>query len=208
MQKHYDFLLLGGGPASVSAAETLRAEGAKGSILMISEDVYAPYGHTYLSKQFLFGAMPKEKLLIHPEAYYREQAIDVMLRRPCSRCRCAEPAGAYGSRRRHTLRQVANCYRDGANSPDHPGFHASGHLLPAYSDGCRGAEASCQERQARCRPRRQLPRCRDRHIARPDGRSCGADRGKGALALTTCLSRIVRLLQSLLRGARNRTSRE
>jgi pyruvate/2-oxoglutarate dehydrogenase complex dihydrolipoamide dehydrogenase (E3) component len=28
MQKHFDFLLLGGGPASVSAAETLRAEGA------------------------------------------------------------------------------------------------------------------------------------------------------------------------------------
>ena len=79
MQKHFDFLLLGGGPASVSAAETLRAEGAKGSILLVSDQVYAPYGHTYLSKQFLFGALPKEKLLIHSEAYYREQAIDIML---------------------------------------------------------------------------------------------------------------------------------
>ena len=79
MQKHFDFLLLGGGPASVSAAETLRAEGAKGSILLVSNEVYAPYGHTYLSKQFLFGALPKEKLLIHNEAYYQEQAIDVIL---------------------------------------------------------------------------------------------------------------------------------
>ena len=79
MQKHFDFLLLGGGPASVSAAETLRAEGAKGSILLVSNEVSAPYGHTYLSKQFLFGALPKEKLLIHSEAYYREQAIELML---------------------------------------------------------------------------------------------------------------------------------
>ena len=63
MHKHFDFLLLGGGPASVSAAETLRTEGAKGSILLVSEDVCAPYGHTYLSKQFLMGALPKEKLL-------------------------------------------------------------------------------------------------------------------------------------------------
>ena len=79
MQEHFDFLLLGGGPASVSAAETLRAEGAKGSILLVSDQGNAPYGHTYLSKQFLFGALPKEKLLIHSEAYYQEQAIDIML---------------------------------------------------------------------------------------------------------------------------------
>lgn len=79
MQQHFDFLLLGGGPASVSAAETLRAEGANGSILLVSNEVCAPYGHTYLSKQFLFGAQPKEKLLIHSEAYYREQAIEMML---------------------------------------------------------------------------------------------------------------------------------
>ena len=79
MQTHFDFLLLGGGPASVSAAERLRAEGARGSILLISDEVCMSYGRTYLSKQFLMGALPKEKLLIHSDAYYREQAIDIML---------------------------------------------------------------------------------------------------------------------------------
>ncbi|MGO9674704.1 MAG: FAD-dependent oxidoreductase [Methylocella sp.] len=79
MQKHYDFVLLGGGPASVSAAETLRAENARGGILLISGENCAPYGHSYLSKQFLMGALPKEKLLIHSESYYRQQAIDIML---------------------------------------------------------------------------------------------------------------------------------
>jgi NADPH-dependent 2,4-dienoyl-CoA reductase/sulfur reductase-like enzyme len=79
MERTFDFVLLGGGPASVSAAETLRTEGAKGSILMISGEDWGPYGHSSLSKQFLLGVQPKEKLRIHSEAYYREQAIDLML---------------------------------------------------------------------------------------------------------------------------------
>lgn len=78
MQRHVDFVLLGGGPASVSAAETLRAEGAGGSILIVMEEEGFPYGHTYLSKQFLLDAQPKEKLPIHGEAYYREHAIELM----------------------------------------------------------------------------------------------------------------------------------
>jgi NADPH-dependent 2,4-dienoyl-CoA reductase/sulfur reductase-like enzyme len=66
------------GPASVSAAETLRAEGAKGSILLVSEEDCVPYGHSHLSKRFLLGAQPKERLLIHSEAYYRDHAIELM----------------------------------------------------------------------------------------------------------------------------------
>ena len=79
MERIFDFVLLGGGPASVSAAETLRTESAKGSILMISGEDWGPYGHSSLSKQFLLGVQPKEKLRIHSEAYYRERAIDLML---------------------------------------------------------------------------------------------------------------------------------
>jgi NADPH-dependent 2,4-dienoyl-CoA reductase/sulfur reductase-like enzyme/predicted acylesterase/phospholipase RssA len=78
-QKHFDFVLLGNGPASVSAADTLRAEGAKGSILLISEEDYPPYERTYLSKQFLLGTQLKERVLIHSEAHYRENAIELML---------------------------------------------------------------------------------------------------------------------------------
>src|SRR5271165_3505694 len=78
MSKHFDFVLLGGGPAGVSAAETLRAEGAIGSILLVSGETGRPYEHTFLPKQLLLGALPKEKLMIHDAAYYGAQAIDTM----------------------------------------------------------------------------------------------------------------------------------
>ena len=40
-----DFLLLGGGLASVTAAETLRAEGAEGSIVILSADEASSLPH-------------------------------------------------------------------------------------------------------------------------------------------------------------------
>lgn len=79
MQRQFDFLLLGGGQASVSAAQTLRAEGAQGSILLMSDEACLPYDRTYLSKQFLTGVLPKQKLFIQEEARYRRESIDTML---------------------------------------------------------------------------------------------------------------------------------
>ena len=61
MPKHFDFVLLGGGPAGVSAAETLRAEGATGSILLVSGEPCGPYGHTFLPKQFSPGRVAKRE---------------------------------------------------------------------------------------------------------------------------------------------------
>jgi len=78
MKGYFDFVLLGAGPAGISAAETLRSDGASGSILMLSGEDSLPYEHTYLSKQFLLGAQPNERLLVHNEAYYREHAIELM----------------------------------------------------------------------------------------------------------------------------------
>jgi NADPH-dependent 2,4-dienoyl-CoA reductase/sulfur reductase-like enzyme/predicted acylesterase/phospholipase RssA len=77
--KRVDFLLLGGGLASASAAEALRAEGAKGRILMVSGGNHPPYNRPPLSKQIFRGGQAMEKLLVHTEAYYQAHALDTML---------------------------------------------------------------------------------------------------------------------------------
>lgn len=46
------FVIVGGGPAAVSAAESLRQGGFEGEITLISDDAYLPYDRTILSKNF------------------------------------------------------------------------------------------------------------------------------------------------------------
>jgi NADPH-dependent 2,4-dienoyl-CoA reductase/sulfur reductase-like enzyme/predicted acylesterase/phospholipase RssA len=72
-----DFLLVGGGLASATAAETLRAGGAEGSIAILSAEATLPYHRPPLSKDLLIKGPENAKILIHDEAYYREHDIAV-----------------------------------------------------------------------------------------------------------------------------------
>lgn len=77
--RYADFLLLGGGIASAAAASTLRAEGATGSVMMLSAEDVPPYHHPALSKHLLLGDDGDERLLIHPMSFYEENGIDLVL---------------------------------------------------------------------------------------------------------------------------------
>jgi len=74
-----DFLLLGGGLASATAAETLRAAGAEGSIAILSAETTPPYHRPPLSKSFLLNGPDQTNILIHDEAFYRDREIDIHL---------------------------------------------------------------------------------------------------------------------------------
>jgi NADPH-dependent 2,4-dienoyl-CoA reductase/sulfur reductase-like enzyme len=74
-----DHLLVGGGCAAVTAASTLRLEDSSGSVTIVSADDYPPYFRPALSKQFLMGDLSEEKILLHPESFYRQQRIELAL---------------------------------------------------------------------------------------------------------------------------------
>jgi NADPH-dependent 2,4-dienoyl-CoA reductase/sulfur reductase-like enzyme/predicted acylesterase/phospholipase RssA len=82
MPRNVDYLLLGGGLASATAAATLRTEGATGSILLLSNEELLPYYRPPLSKQFLLGLSDVESLYVHPESFYREHDIELLLSTP------------------------------------------------------------------------------------------------------------------------------
>lgn len=63
MPRDVDYLLLGGGLASATAAATLRSEGATGSILLLSNEELLPYYRPPLSKQFLLGSGDVESFM-------------------------------------------------------------------------------------------------------------------------------------------------
>ncbi len=74
-----DFLLIGGGLASATAAETLRAGGAGGSIAMLCAESTLPYHRPPLSKGFLLDGPNAASILIRDQAFYRDRNIDVHL---------------------------------------------------------------------------------------------------------------------------------
>ena len=74
-----DFLLIGGGLASATAAETLRGGGAQGSVAILSAEAILPYHRPPLSKDFLLKGPQKTNILIHDQSFYRDRDIAVHL---------------------------------------------------------------------------------------------------------------------------------
>src|SRR5262249_22676515 len=74
-----DFLLVGGGAASATAAETSRAAGAEGSIAILCAENTLPYYRPPLSKEFLVKGPDQTKILIHGDSFYRDRDIDIHL---------------------------------------------------------------------------------------------------------------------------------
>ena len=74
-----DFLLIGGGLTSATAAETLRAAGAEESIAILCAENTLPYYRPPLSKEFILKGPDQTKVLIHDQAFYRDRNIDVHL---------------------------------------------------------------------------------------------------------------------------------
>ncbi len=77
--RHVDFLLVGGGLANAMAAQTLRAEGAAGSILILCAEDVPPYHRPPLSKRLLNGIADDERIFVHPKGFYDEQNIALAL---------------------------------------------------------------------------------------------------------------------------------
>lgn len=70
-------LIIGAGHAGGSAAALLRQYGFEGEIVLAGEEVAAPYQRPPLSKAWLKGEAGLEDLLLRPESFYAEQAIDL-----------------------------------------------------------------------------------------------------------------------------------
>lgn len=69
-------LIIGAGHAGGTAAALLRQYGHGGEIILAGEELAPPYQRPPLSKAWLKGEADLEALLLRPESFYVEQAID------------------------------------------------------------------------------------------------------------------------------------
>lgn len=73
------YVLIGGGLASATAAETIRQYDLKGEILIVGSEKHPPYHRPPLSKEYLRGeASAEDVLLIKPEDWYAENAVTLL----------------------------------------------------------------------------------------------------------------------------------
>ena len=72
-------VIVGAGAAGACAAETLRREGYDRPITLLEAGPSAPYDRPNLSKDYLAGSAPEEWIPLHPDGFYAEAGIDLIL---------------------------------------------------------------------------------------------------------------------------------
>jgi NADPH-dependent 2,4-dienoyl-CoA reductase/sulfur reductase-like enzyme/nitrite reductase/ring-hydroxylating ferredoxin subunit len=73
-------VIVGGGAAGFAAAEMLRRQEFRGSIVMLSDDAAPPVDRPNLSKDYLAGSAPEDWLPLRPDSFYPEAGIDLRLK--------------------------------------------------------------------------------------------------------------------------------
>jgi NADPH-dependent 2,4-dienoyl-CoA reductase/sulfur reductase-like enzyme len=76
---HRTFVIVGGGLAGAKAAETLRAEGFTGRVIIIGDERDHPYERPPLSKGYLTGKEERDVVFVHEPAWYARHDIELHL---------------------------------------------------------------------------------------------------------------------------------
>jgi NADPH-dependent 2,4-dienoyl-CoA reductase/sulfur reductase-like enzyme len=71
------FVIVGGGLAGAKAAETLRAEGFDGEVVLFGSEPERPYERPALSKGYLLGKDTRDSVFVHAADWYDEHDVDL-----------------------------------------------------------------------------------------------------------------------------------
>ncbi len=72
--------IVGAGHAAGQAVATLKQKKFDGRIVLIGDEPYLPYQRPPLSKKYLAGEMPAERLYVKPAAFYDDAQIELRLK--------------------------------------------------------------------------------------------------------------------------------
>lgn len=74
-----DVVIVGAGHGGAQAAIGLRQQGFTGSILLVGRETLPPYERPPLSKDYLSGDKPFERILVRPDAFWADKQIGLRL---------------------------------------------------------------------------------------------------------------------------------
>ena len=74
----YDILIVGAGHGGAQAAIALRQQRFAGSIGMLGDEAELPYERPPLSKDYMAGEKPFERILIRPAAFWSDRNVTLL----------------------------------------------------------------------------------------------------------------------------------
>jgi 3-phenylpropionate/trans-cinnamate dioxygenase ferredoxin reductase subunit len=77
-RSHFDVLIVGGGHGGAQTALVLRNLKYTGSIAIATDEPELPYERPPLSKDYLAGVKPFERLLLRPAAFWNERDVQIL----------------------------------------------------------------------------------------------------------------------------------
>ncbi|TAM66504.1 MAG: NAD(P)/FAD-dependent oxidoreductase [Microbacteriaceae bacterium] len=79
-----EIVIVGGGLAAATAAETLRAEGFDGSLRIVAAESHHPYLRPPLSKEYFKGDAARDTIFVHPDQWYADNKVELLLNSPAA----------------------------------------------------------------------------------------------------------------------------
>ena len=73
------FVIVGAGQVAATAVESLRREGYGGRLVVVGDEPELPYQRPPLSKKYLAGELPHERLTIKPASFYEHAQAELVL---------------------------------------------------------------------------------------------------------------------------------
>lgn len=79
------FVIIGGGASGYAAAQTMREDGFKGRIKMITPETRTPYDRPNLSKDYLAGDAQPEWMPLRPDDFFKKHDIELLMEKTVKR---------------------------------------------------------------------------------------------------------------------------
>jgi 3-phenylpropionate/trans-cinnamate dioxygenase ferredoxin reductase component len=125
-------LIVGAGLAGSRCAETLRAEGYDGRVVLVGEEQWPPYERPALSKQFLAGTRSCETIGLRPDGFWQQQQVELLLGTRVARIDARSRSAFTGDDR--ILAWDRLVVATGAHARTLPGLPTGVHVLRTLAD--------------------------------------------------------------------------
>ncbi|AOK50918.1 pyridine nucleotide-disulfide oxidoreductase [Burkholderia sp. MSMB617WGS] len=147
--REFDYLLVGGGIASVTAARSLRGEDASASIAILCGEPVLPYQRPPLSQEFLMGTAQAASIALHDAAFYASQRIDVVLGASAEHLDLAKRVVRASNGAAYRYRKLLIATGASAKVPALPGIELDGvHVLHTIAQAQTLKDAAAHARRA------------------------------------------------------------